>query len=210
MRGKVKIRRSFTVNFLTASRSPLSHIFLYYSHLALPISSPTSILSHLFIIRLASLFAKPYPNPHLYSRSSSHNMVLSIYIDIDDQIQFTHDMMMAILAFLPCSINHYPSLPIPLSFPSSHFPQLRFDTQTNSTPDQRFSWLPFGHGSRSCIGRRLAELELYVILLRLSREFEMSPMTTPDGKWMELGVKTTTVLEPVVNDVYPVIFTTRM
>lgn len=34
---------------------------------------------------------------------------------------------------------------------------------TKSTP---FAYLPFGYGARSCIGRRFAELEIQVLVMR--------------------------------------------
>ncbi|CAG0914606.1 unnamed protein product [Notodromas monacha] len=37
-----------------------------------------------------------------------------------------------------------------------------------------FVSLPFGHGPRACIGRRLAEQELYLILLKMVRKYEIS------------------------------------
>jgi cytochrome P450 len=36
-----------------------------------------------------------------------------------------------------------------------------------------FSYLPFGFGSRMCIGRRFAELEIEVLISRLVREFKI-------------------------------------
>lgn len=36
-----------------------------------------------------------------------------------------------------------------------------------------FTYLPFGFGSRMCIGRRFAELEIEVLTARLVREFKL-------------------------------------
>ena len=34
-------------------------------------------------------------------------------------------------------------------------------------------YLPFGFGARSCVGRRLTELEIEVLLARMVREFKV-------------------------------------
>lgn len=44
-----------------------------------------------------------------------------------------------------------------------------------------FAYLPFGFGSRMCIGRRLAELEMQVLTIRLIRNFEVQ-WTHPELK----------------------------
>eukprot|EP00731_Ephydatia_muelleri_P017848 Em0010g946a len=47
------------------------------------------------------------------------------------------------------------------------------DSPTNEELDAFIS-LPFGFGPRSCYGRRLAELELYIMLCMLSKNFKLS------------------------------------
>ncbi|KPJ11353.1 Cytochrome P450 302a1, mitochondrial [Papilio machaon] len=53
-----------------------------------------------------------------------------------------------------------------------------------------FLSLPFGFGPRSCIARRIAEQNIYIILIRLVQEFEM--------KWMggDLGIRTLLINKP--------------
>ncbi|KAI8039045.1 cytochrome P450 302a1, mitochondrial isoform X1 [Drosophila gunungcola] len=52
--------------------------------------------------------------------------------------------------------------------------------------------LPFGHGMRACIARRLAEQNMHILLLRLLREYEL----IWSGSEAELGVKTLLINKP--------------
>jgi len=45
-----------------------------------------------------------------------------------------------------------------------------------------FAYLPFGFGPRMCIGRRLAELEIEVMTIRMIREFKLE-WHQPDLKY---------------------------
>lgn len=52
------------------------------------------------------------------------------------------------------------------------------DAETQSCPEARsrnpFVYLPFGFGPRTCIGKRIAELEMETLLARLLRRYQVS------------------------------------
>jgi cytochrome P450 len=54
-------------------------------------------------------------------------------------------------------------------------------------PD-RYAWLPFGGGSRRCLGAAFADMEMNVVLRTLLREFELVPTSEPDERWHSRGV----------------------
>jgi hypothetical protein len=54
-------------------------------------------------------------------------------------------------------------------------------------PD-RYSWLPFGGGSRRCLGAAFADMEMTVVLRTLLREFELVPAAEPGERWHNRGV----------------------
>ncbi|XP_046574216.1 1,25-dihydroxyvitamin D(3) 24-hydroxylase, mitochondrial-like [Haliotis rubra] len=55
-----------------------------------------------------------------------------------------------------------------------------------------FAWLPFGFGPRMCVGRRVAELEMQLLISQLVRKFHIEPLS---DKPMEM--KTNLLLMPV-------------
>ncbi|XP_023125989.3 sterol 26-hydroxylase, mitochondrial isoform X1 [Amphiprion ocellaris] len=55
-----------------------------------------------------------------------------------------------------------------------------------------FGSIPFGYGVRGCVGRRIAELEMYLLLFQLIRQFEIKP----DSSMAELKSLNRTVLIP--------------
>lgn len=64
------------------------------------------------------------------------------------------------------------------------------DRWLRSSPHYRkpvqYAYLPFGHGPRMCIGRRVAELEAWVATALLLRQFRVSTSTPEFGQVMKL------------------------
>nr|XP_061813979.1 25-hydroxyvitamin D-1 alpha hydroxylase, mitochondrial isoform X1 [Nerophis lumbriciformis] len=60
-----------------------------------------------------------------------------------------------------------------------------------------YASVPFGVGKRSCIGRRIAELELYLALARILIEFDVRP--DPKGVSVKPMTRTLLVPESVIN-----------
>ncbi|KAM6943571.1 cytochrome P450 27C1 [Xenentodon cancila] len=63
---------------------------------------------------------------------------------------------------------------------ASDFQPNRWVRKDTSDRVDNFGSIPFGYGVRSCIGRRIAELEMHLALTRLIQNFhiEVSPLTT--------------------------------
>jgi hypothetical protein len=68
----------------------------------------------------------------------------------------------------------------------------RFDPDRfrNARPGT-YSWLPFGGGTRRCIGAAFADLEMNVVLRTLLRSYEFSTTYAPDEKWKSRGISWT-------------------
>lgn len=54
----------------------------------------------------------------------------------------------------------------------------------------RFLWLPFGHGPRMCMGRRIAELEMRILLCTVLRNYQVN------YHYEDIGVKTCLINVP--------------
>ena len=65
----------------------------------------------------------------------------------------------------------------------------RFDPQrfVGSKPPS-FAWIPFGGGSRRCVGAVFANMEMDVVLRTVLRHFTIETTTAPGEKWHSRGV----------------------
>jgi len=66
---------------------------------------------------------------------------------------------------------------------------LRFDPDrfVGSRPDT-YQWIPFGGGTRRCIGAAFANLEMNVVLRTLLRDFTLEPTSERGERWHSRGV----------------------
>ncbi|XP_075037148.1 sterol 26-hydroxylase, mitochondrial-like isoform X2 [Mixophyes fleayi] len=62
--------------------------------------------------------------------------------------------------------------------PNKFIPQRWFREQKEK--NNPYSSIPFGHGVRACVGRRLAELEMYMIISSVLKKYELRP--EPPGR----------------------------
>jgi len=70
------------------------------------------------------------------------------------------------------------------------FPNARvFDPHrfVGARPDL-YAWIPFGGGTRRCLGAAFANLEMTVVLRTLLRDFTLDATDEPDEKWHSRGV----------------------
>ncbi|GAB3144704.1 cytochrome P450 [Amycolatopsis stemonae] len=65
----------------------------------------------------------------------------------------------------------------------------RFDPHRfeGARPDL-YQWIPFGGGTRRCLGAAFATMEMSVVLRTLLRDFTLVPTTEPDERWHSRGV----------------------
>jgi cytochrome P450 len=52
-------------------------------------------------------------------------------------------------------------------------PERWIKSEDNDTNLHKFASLPYGHGSRMCLGRRFADLEMQILLAKLVRNFKL-------------------------------------
>ncbi|XP_038159438.1 25-hydroxyvitamin D-1 alpha hydroxylase, mitochondrial [Cyprinodon tularosa] len=84
--------------------------------------------------------------------------------------------------------------PAVFSNPDDFHPHRWFNKDEAHHP---YASVPFGVGKRSCIGRRIAELELYLALSRILTEFEVKP--DPEGVSVKPMTRTLLVPENAIN-----------
>jgi hypothetical protein len=51
-----------------------------------------------------------------------------------------------------------------------------------------YTWIPFGGGTRRCIGAAFAQLEMDVVLRTIVTEFDLLPTDQPEEKWKSRGI----------------------
>ena len=61
------------------------------------------------------------------------------------------------------------------------------DRFIGSRPD-RYQWIPFGGGTRRCLGAAFANMEMNVVLRTMLRDLTLVPTTEPDERWHSRGV----------------------
>jgi cytochrome P450 family 138 len=61
------------------------------------------------------------------------------------------------------------------------------DRFVGRTPDT-YIWIPFGGGTRRCIGAAFAQMEMNIVLRSMLREFDLVPTSDPDERWRARGV----------------------
>jgi hypothetical protein len=61
------------------------------------------------------------------------------------------------------------------------------DRFVNRKPDT-YTWIPFGGGTRRCIGAAFAHMEMDVVLRALLREFDLQTTDAPGERWRSRGV----------------------
>jgi len=67
----------------------------------------------------------------------------------------------------------------PLTFDPDRFVDRKPDTYT---------WVPFGGGTRRCIGAAFAQMEMDVVLRTLLREFDLTTTTERGERWRSRGI----------------------
>lgn len=81
------------------------------------------------------------------------------------------------------SLNQLHENPEMFPDPERFDPQRFVDTKPNT-----FAWVPFGGGTRRCIGAAFANMEMDIVLRTVLRNFTIATTNAPDEKWHSRGV----------------------
>ena len=73
--------------------------------------------------------------------------------------------------------------------PSEFLPESWLRGQTEYKRAHPFSHIPFGHGPRSCIGRRFAEMEVNILIIKILQRFRLEYEGPPLGLTMAITNK---------------------
>jgi len=65
---------------------------------------------------------------------------------------------------------------------------LRAEGHDDTASKHAFAWLPFGFGPRMCIGRRVADLEMQLLISRMAQEFRITPSNDKPLKPVTRGI----------------------
>lgn len=79
-----------------------------------------------------------------------------------------------------CQLHENPEM---FPDPERFDPQRFLDTRPNT-----FAWVPFGGGTRRCIGAAFANMEMDVVLRTVLRHFTIETTSAPGEKWHSRGV----------------------
>jgi len=78
---------------------------------------------------------------------------------------------------------------------SAHRSDTAFPDATRFNPDRfldgvpdTYSWIPYGGGTRRCLGAAFANMEMNVVLRTVLREYHLIPTGAPDEKWHNRGI----------------------
>ncbi|SHV25354.1 cytochrome P450 [Mycobacteroides abscessus subsp. abscessus] len=72
----------------------------------------------------------------------------------------------------------------PVAFPCPE----RFDPERFMGAKPGNSWVPYGGGTRRCVGAAFANMEMDIVLRTVLRHFTIETTTAPDEKWHSRGV----------------------
>ncbi len=81
------------------------------------------------------------------------------------------------------SLNQLHENPEMFPDPERFDPQRFLDAKPNT-----FAWVPFGGGTRRCIGAAFANMEMDIVLRTVLRHFTIATTTAPGEKWHSRGV----------------------